>query len=182
MPSYHFITHWKVKATCEEVDAIIGDAEGLSRWWRSVYLDTKVTAPGDANDIGKKVELYTKGWLPYTLRWNFIVVENKKPYGFTINAFGDFVGRGIWIFEQEGDDCSVTFDWELDAEKPLLKYLSFVLRPIFSFNHRWAMEKGEESLQLELLRRKATREAERTSIPPPPKPTFPHNVTNNRIL
>ncbi len=141
-----------------------------------------MTAPGDANSVGKKVELYTKGRLPYTLRWNFIVAENRKPHGFTINAFGDFLGRGVWILEQDGDDCSVTFDWKLEAEKPLLKKLSFLLRPIFSFNHRWAIEKGEMSLKLELLRKKTTSEAERKSIPPPPKPTFPHNLTNNRIL
>ena len=141
-----------------------------------------MTAPGDANSVGKKVELYTKGRLPYTLRWNFIVAENRKPHGFTINAFGDFLGRGVWILEQDGDDCSVTIDGKLEAEKPLLKKLSFLLRPIFSFNHRWAIEKGEMSLKLELLRKKTTSEAERKSIPPPPKPTFPHNLTNNRIL
>ncbi len=92
-----------------------------------------------------------EGRLPYTLRWNFIVAEKRKPHGFTINAFGDFLGRGVWILEQDGDDCSVTFDWKLEAEKPLLRKLSFLLRPIFSFNHRWAMEKGEMSLKLELL-------------------------------
>lgn len=179
---YHFITHWRVQATCEEVDAIIGDADGLSRWWPAVYLDTKVLEPGDANDIGKKVALYTKGWLPYTLRWNFVVAENHKPNGFTINAAGDFVGRGIWKFEQAGKDCNITFDWKLEAEKPILKNLSFLLKPIFSFNHRWAMARGEESLKLELLRRRAKSDGERNRIPPAPKPTFPHNVTNNNIL
>ena len=182
MASYHFISQWRVAATCEEVDHIIGDAEGLRGWWPSVYLDTKVTATGDANSIGKQVELYTKGWLPYTLRWHFVVVENRKPNGFTIVAQGDFVGKGIWSFEQDGTDCRVIFDWSLDAEKPILKHLSFILRPIFSFNHRWAMARGEESLKLELLRRRARNKAELSSIPLPPQPTFPHTFTNNRIL
>ena len=65
---YHFITIWGVKSTIEEVSEIIGDAQGLTRWWPSVYLDVKVLEEGDENGLGKVVSLFTKGWLPYTLR------------------------------------------------------------------------------------------------------------------
>jgi len=54
------------------------------------------------------IDLYTKGWLPYTLRWQFRVTESNPPLGFTIEAWGDFVGRGIWTFEQDGDVVNVT--------------------------------------------------------------------------
>ena len=179
---YHFITHWNVEATCEEVYDVIGDADGLKTWWPSVYLDTKVLKEGDAKNVGKVVALYTKGWLPYTLKWNFIVAETNKPLGFTIKADGDFVGRGIWVFEQQGKNCHIIFDWKLDAEKPLLKKRSFIMKPVFSLNHRWAMKKGEDSLKLELLRHRALTEFEIQAIPKPPRPTFPHNFTNNHVL
>ncbi len=39
---YHFITHWRVAGTLEDVSEIIGDAAGLTRWWPSVYLDVQV--------------------------------------------------------------------------------------------------------------------------------------------
>jgi Polyketide cyclase / dehydrase and lipid transport len=178
---YHFVTHWKLKASCTEVYEILSDAEGLARWWPSVYLDVKELEPGNGI-TGKRVALYTKGWLPYTLQWSFIVTENTRPHGFTIAAQGDFEGRGIWIFEQEGEDCHITFDWKLTAEKPLLKYLSFIMKPLFSANHKWAMKKGEESLQLELLRRRATSATALSAIAAPPAPTFPHNLTNNKKL
>jgi hypothetical protein len=182
---YHFITHWKVKSTVEEVYDILGDAPGLARWWPSVYLDVKVLSPGDALGVGKVVELYTKGWLPYTLRWSFVVKEVNKPYGFTIIPSGDFSGRGIWVFEQDKQDpsyCNITYDWKIVTEKTLLKKLTFLVRPVFSANHLWAMKKGEESLKLELLRRSAGTEFEAQRIPDPPGPTFPHNLTNNKIL
>jgi hypothetical protein len=38
------------------------------------------------------------------------------------------------------------------------------------------MARGEESLRLELARRKATTLDARMRIPPPPGPTFPHNL------
>jgi len=49
-------------------------------------------------------------------------------------------------------------------------------------NHDWAMRKGEKSLRLELLRRRAQTSEERDKIPKAPGPKFPHNLTKNRIL
>lgn len=170
---YQFITHWRVQSSCEEVSEVLGDAPDLVRWWPSVYLDVQVLEAGDPETgLGKVISLYTKGWLPYTLRWQFRITENRSPHGFALEAWGDFVGRGIWTFTQDGDWVDITYDWRIEAEKPLLRRLSFIMKPIFSANHHWAMRKGEESLQLELQRRHAQTEAERTAVPPPPKPTF----------
>lgn len=168
---YHFITHWRVDGTLEEVAAIIGDVNGLTRWWPSVYLDVRELVPGDEQGIGRIVDLYTKGWLPYTLRWRFRVTELEGLERVVIEAEGDFVGRGIWTLSQEGEQVHLVYDWKIRAEKPLLNRLSFLLKPIFAANHHWAMRKGEESLVLELARRRATSDAERTRIPPPPSAT-----------
>lgn len=168
---YHFITHWRVKSTVEEISEIIGNAPDLTRWWPAVYLAVREVEPGHEIGVGKVISLYTKGWLPYTLRWQFRVTENRYPYGFSLEAWGDFVGRGIWTFEPDGDSVNITYDWRIRADKPLLKYLSFIMKPIFSANHRWAMAKGEESLRLELARRQAGSTAQRHQIPAPPAPT-----------
>ncbi len=169
---YHFITHWRAQSTIEEVTSILANAPDLVRWWPSVYLDVKVLEAGDERGVGKVVSLFTKGWLPYTLRWQFRVTESNPPHGFTLVAEGDFVGRGIWTFEQDGAWANITYDWKISAEKGLLKYLSFIMKPIFAANHRWAMERGEESLKLELQRRHARGDEERARIPAPPAPTF----------
>ncbi len=150
---YHFITHWRVEGTVEEVSDVLGEATGLTRWWPSVYLAVKEIEHGGENGVGRVVELHTKGWLPYTLHWFFRVTESHRPYGFSLNAWGDFEGSGIWTFVQDGRFAAITYDWRIRAEKPLLRYLSFLLKPIFSANHRWAMARGEESLRLELARR-----------------------------
>jgi hypothetical protein len=172
---YHFITHWRVQSTLIEVSDIIGDAAALTRWWPSVYLDVRVLEPGDEHGLGKVVSLYTKGWLPYTLRWDFRVTDVRQD-GFTLVAWGDFDGRGIWTFEQDGPWVIITYDWKISAEKPLLRYFSFLVKPIFSANHRWAMAKGEESLRLELARRHAKTTAERALIPAPPRPTTTSSI------
>ena len=170
--AYHFVTHWRVRGTCAEVADILGETAQLSRWWPAVYLAVDVLRPGGAHGLGERVNLITKGWLPYTLRWQSTVAEQRYPYGSTIEACGDFVGRGDWTFEQDGDVVNVTYDWNIRAEKPLLRKLTPVLRPLFSANHRWAMAQGQRSLDLELQRRRARSDEERAAIPPPPGPTF----------
>lgn len=166
---YHFITNWRLKADRNLVVDILGDAVQLPRWWPSVYLEVKQLAPGDEKGIGRRIDLYTKGWLPYTLRWNFEVTESDSPNGFTLVAQGDFVGRGIWTFKQDGEYTDVVYDWKINAEKGLLKTLSFIMKPLFSMNHKWAMKQGEESLKLELMRRQG-----QTNIAAPP-PATPNN-------
>jgi len=167
---YHFITRWRIQGTIEEIAHILADAPSLARWWPSVYLEVRELEPGDARGLGKVVGLYTKGWLPYTLRWQFRVIEIASN-GFTLQAEGDFVGRGIWTFAQEGDWAIVTYDWKIQADKPLLRRLSFLMKPIFAANHHWAMDQGERSLKLELARRHAATPEELARISAPPGPT-----------
>jgi hypothetical protein len=167
---YHFISRWRVGGTCREVADVLGDPLSLSRWWPSVYLDVIELRPPDARGLGRRVALHTKGWLPYTLRWEFEVVESRYPHGFTLVATGDFGGRGVWTFEQDGAFVDVIYDWRIRADKPLLKNLSLLMKPLFEANHRWAMAQGETSLKLEIARRRATSDAARAAVPPPPGP------------
>ncbi len=153
--SYQFITRWRVEGTCAEVADVLGEPVAFARWWPSVYLDVQELAPPNAHGVGRRVKLITKGRLPYRLRWEFEVVESRSPHGFTIVARGDFDGRGVWTFEQDGRFVDIVFDWRIRAEKPLVRNLSFLLKPLFEANHRWAMARGEEGLKEELARRRA---------------------------
>jgi Polyketide cyclase / dehydrase and lipid transport len=167
-PEYAFLTRWRLRATADEVFDVLADPLALKRWWPSVYLDVKELKPADTPDgVGRVIDLYTKGWLPYTLRWNFTVVDSRRPSGFKLVAHGDFEGTGVWTIRQDGDFAEATYDWRISAEKPLLRYGSVVFRPIFAANHRWAMARGLESLELELRRRQGER-----LVPDPPGPTF----------
>ena len=169
-PEYRFRTEWRVAGTVEEVAGVLSDVRELGRWWPAVYLKVDELSAGDENGVGKRARLHTKGWLPYTLDWELKVVESRHPRGFTIEAQGDLAGRGVWALEPAGAWTRVTYDWVVRAEKPLLRALSPLFRPLLAANHRWAMRKGEESLALELARRRASTPAERARIPAPPQP------------
>ena len=164
---YEFFTEWRVAGTIDEVKAVLGDGANLPRWWPSVYLEVDVLEEGREDGLGAALDLHTKGWLPYTLRWTLRITEPITDTGFALTAEGDLEGTGRWVFRQEGPEVVITYDWRIHATKPLLRRLGWLLRPAFSANHTWAMARGEESLRLELRRRRGGE-----AVPPPPPATF----------
>jgi hypothetical protein len=170
---YEFRTVWRVPGTADLVASVLGDATTLARWWPSVHLAVEPLAGPveniSATGLPRSVRLQTKGWLPYTLCWTLTVPEPVTNRGFALIAAGDLNGTGRWTFEQDGPETVVTYDWRVSAAKPLLRRLSWLLRPAFAANHRWAMARGQESLTLELRRRNGN---DPRPVPPPPPPTF----------
>jgi hypothetical protein len=167
-PAYRFVTVWRVAGTIAEVRAVLSDSASLTRWWPAVYLEVLPRDRGGPDGVGRTVEVVTKGWLPYTLRWTLRITETMTDHGFALAASGDLEGTGRWTFAQDGPEVVITYDWRVVTTKPLLARLSWLLRPAFAANHRWAMDRGEESLRLELRRRRDPAAV----VPAPPGPTF----------
>ncbi|HEY4087629.1 MAG TPA: hypothetical protein VGM43_16930 [Bryobacteraceae bacterium] len=150
--TYHFVSRWRVRATVPEVLDIIGQPLEYPRWWPSVYLSAReITWAGSP---ARRVQFHTRGLLPYTLIWDAAAVE-RTPEKVVIEASGDLEGRGVWSFSQDGDYVDITFEWDVDVNKTLVRYMTPVLRPVFEANHRWSMEQGESSLREELIRYRA---------------------------
>lgn len=154
---YEFRTRWQVRATPTEVSAVLQDPLDLPRWWPAVYLSVE--------QRDGAFHLHTRGWLPYTLRWSFRITAVDPPRGFALQAWGDLEGEGIWRLRAlDSEICEVIYDWKVLANKPLLRWLSPWLKPVFALNHRWAMQQGRISLELELRRRRG----EPVAAPPGP--------------
>ncbi|AOS66006.1 SRPBCC family protein [Actinoalloteichus hymeniacidonis] len=169
--SYDFHSHWLMPAPVAEVADTLFDPADLPRWWPSVYLDVQTLRRTEGGGIGSSYELFTTGWLPYTLRWQ-LHVESVGEYDCAFTATGDFVGRGVWTLTETADgQTEVDFSWRIKADKPLLRNSPSWLKPFFAANHDWAMRRGEESLRLELRRRAARREGHVVPAPPAATPT-----------
>lgn len=168
---YRFCTRWIVPYGVDDVYGVLCEPAELPRWWPSVYLSVEQLEHGNPEGVGRVVSFLTKGWAPYTLRWQARVVEVRAPFEMRFEASGDLVGTGHWLLHPQGDATEVVFTWEVSAEKPLLKRLTPLLRPAFEANHAWAMRRGEESLRLELARRAEGDPDARARIAAPPSPT-----------
>jgi hypothetical protein len=169
---YEFVTRWRVEGSREDVFRVLEDTPGLVRWWPAVWLKVEQLQPPDESGVNSRYRLTSKGWLPYILAWNMTTTEKRFPERLALAADGDFRGTGVWTLTQDGGFADIVYTWEIVADKALLKYLSFLFKPIFRANHNWAMRKGLESLKLELARSRVATDTERVAIPPPPGPTF----------
>ena len=152
---FHIVTEWRLQAGIAEVAAILTDPDRFTDWWRQVYLDVSVVDRGDENGIGSRVVVHSKGWLPYHLNWVGTMTAADLPHSWQISATGDLTGRGEWRLRQQGDSVTAIYDWRVIADRPLFRVLSPLLRPVFAWNHRWAMARGLEGLQREVARRRA---------------------------
>jgi hypothetical protein len=155
-----------VAATIEEVADVLSDPLDLPRWWPSVYLSAEEVAPPGPGGVGQQVRLHTRGWLPYTLRWLLTVSAADYPREFRITASGDLEGSGVWTFAPGRCHVDARFEWRVTATKPVLRYLSILMKPLFAANHRWAMREGQTSLEREIARRRDGRSARATRSGP----------------
>jgi uncharacterized protein YndB with AHSA1/START domain len=141
---YQFVDRWYVPAPIADVYEVIGDQIGYPAWWEKVFLE--VTGDGGPPRPGRRASIVSKGFLPYKLRWEAEVVEAHPPRGFRFTMEGDFVGGGEWTLEEADGGTRATLDFRPAVEKPFVRQLTPILRPLFSANHRWAMRRGQEGI------------------------------------
>ena len=151
--SFRIPTLWRVDGRIEDAAEILSHPEDFPRWWGDVYVSCTTIEAGKANGIGQTVAVDSKGWLPYRLKWQGRLVENHMPQSWTVEATGDLVGRGVWTLTQRGPVAEIAYDWSVSSDRFLFRLLAPFFRWLMISNHHWAMQKGQQSLQLELARR-----------------------------
>jgi len=174
---YHVVTRWHVAATVEELVEIAGEPTALPRWWPAAFL--RVTSLPTRR--GARFRVHSKGWLPYTLRFDVSVRHEHARRPLVLAVRGDFWGRAVCRAEPDDAGAWIEFDWRVRVRKPVLSRLSWALKPVFVANHRWVMRRGAESLNLELLRRRRLRLGDPRPVAPPSGPTFPYGPASRRL-
>jgi uncharacterized protein YndB with AHSA1/START domain len=141
---YVFIDEWDVVAPQEAVFEALADASTYPQWWKPVYIDVEVDGPPEVGCVSKQ---HFKGRLPYTLRTTSEIVRYEPPSEFEVSVVGDLTGKGIWTLTPSDGKVHVHFDWRVIADRPLLRYLTPVLRPVFRANHNWSVKRAIEGLE-----------------------------------
>ena len=175
---YQVVTSWRLRARPEEVVAIFRDPVSLERWWLAAFLQ-RPDSGGDAS-APRKLSVHSKGWLPYTLRFQAVVREIIPDQQCLVRVRGDFEGECRCELHADGSDVELIFDWRVTALKPVIQRLSGLLKPLFVANHRWVMRRGRESLEIELQRRRLAACGERCKASPP-GPTVPYGRRYRRL-
>jgi quercetin dioxygenase-like cupin family protein/uncharacterized protein YndB with AHSA1/START domain len=141
---YIFVDEWDVAAPPEAVFDAVADARTYPRWWRPVYLD--VESDG-AVRVGGETRQHFKGRLPYHLHTSSVITELDPPRSITSEVVGDLRGRGTWTLTPIERGTHVRFDWQVHADRKLLRLLTPILRPLFRWNHNWAIKAAMRGLE-----------------------------------
>lgn len=149
--SFDLVTNWHIDAPPERVFDILTDVENLTRWWGAAYLSAELVAEGDENGVGSRAAFATRGALPYKIRWKSETLSIERPHLIELRASGDLQGLGLWTLTAVGRTTHVRYDWRVDLHKPWMRTFAPLLRPVFVWNHDWAMKKGEDGLKQRVL-------------------------------
>jgi len=122
----------------------LADSRTYPRWWRPVYLDVESDGPVA---VGAESRQHFKGRLPYHLHTRSVIAELDAPNRVTADVDGDLRGRGTWTLTPTRAGTHVRFDWQVHADRKLLRLLTPVLRPLFRWNHNWAIARAIDGLE-----------------------------------
>jgi hypothetical protein len=144
---YHFEDHWYVPFPMVDVWEVLSDAQKYPEWWKRVYLSAETLDGIRTPRVGGRVAVVAKGWLPYKLRFTIETTRLEKPELIEFKVWGDFeTDLSRWVLRSSGSGTDVILDWNPVVEKPIVKLLSPVLKPLFRWNHAWTMKVGQEQI------------------------------------
>ena len=143
-PEYRFLDRWIVPHPIGEVYDAVGEPLRYPEWWHDVFLE----ADGDGGppEPGKRITVLARGYLPYRLRFTLECLEAERPARIRSRLVGDFEGTGEWRLREEDGITYAELDWRPQVNKPLVRTLTPVLRPLFRTNHAWTMRRGQERI------------------------------------
>jgi uncharacterized protein YndB with AHSA1/START domain len=141
---YVFIDEWDVDAPQEAVFEALADTRTYPEWWKPVYISVEADCePG----VGCVSQQEFKGQLPYHLKTRSEIERYDPPHEFAVSVVGDLTGKGVWTLTSRNGGVHVHFDWRVIADRPLLRYLTPILRPVFRWNHNWSIKRAIEGLE-----------------------------------
>ena len=141
---YVFVDEWDVAAPPEPVFDALADGRTYPEWWRPVYIDVETNGPPGLGRVSKQ---HFKGRLPYHLRTSSTITRYDRPTHLGAEVDGDLRGAGLWTLTPFEGGTHVRFDWRVHADKPILRVLTPLLRPLFRWNHAWAIARARDGLE-----------------------------------
>jgi uncharacterized protein YndB with AHSA1/START domain/quercetin dioxygenase-like cupin family protein len=159
---YLFVDEWDVAAPPESVFDALADARTYPRWWTPVYIDVDADGPPV---LGKVSRQHFKGRLPYHLHTQSTITRLEWPHLVEGDVEGDLRGRGLWTLTEIPGGTHVRFDWRVFADRKLLRTLTPLLRPVFRWNHNWAIARAMDGLEPYAQRTARSASADTVALP-----------------
>ena len=137
---YRFRSHWPLRASLQDVYAVLEDVESYPDWWPEIRVARRIDSDSGSMRVRSR--------LPYDL--NFTLTRTRRdPAAGVLEARmeGDLEGFSRWTLTRSGELTLADFQEEVEVNRPLLKRLAPIAWPAFRANHRLMMHNGHRGLQ-----------------------------------
>ena len=161
-------TRWTLEHAADRLRPLLLDPLAIVRWWSAVFLHVEEIGTCKPGEQGYALRCFTKGLLPHSFQFIATIAEVDDDR-LIIVTHGDFDGRGTIELQPRGDTTDVTVRWAVNVQQPYIRPVLKLLKPIFIWNHRWAMRQGRHGIE-RLLRDEIAPSGHAAT------PTFPHNL------
>jgi len=141
---YRFVDQWDVAAPAHAVYEALAEGRTYPEWWRPVYISVDSDGPPA---VGRVARQHFKGRLPYHLRTTSRITGLEPGSRIEVEVEGDLRGRGIWTLSPAAAGTHGCFEWNVYADRLLLRLLTPVLRPALRANHNWAIARAMDGLE-----------------------------------
>lgn len=141
------MTGWRFRAPVDVVFDRLADIARYPQWWQGVRSTTRLKM-GDDGGVGETWRQVWRSRLPYDLVFDTEVIRVARPNVIEVRATGELAGSGVWALTESGDITTVTYSWTVRTTRPWMNLLAPIARPIFKWNHDYAMANGGRGLAL----------------------------------
>jgi hypothetical protein len=164
---------WELDVPVSRVRFIVTEPMSILRWWPAVFMHGEVLEEPKDSLVGFAARFHTKGFLPHTFQFVATVVE-QSDNKIIIATNGDFDGIGTILISEKGGHSSVEVEWCVSVDHPYVQPFLRILKPVFVWNHLWAMKQGRSGLNSAIFGKAENWQATQ-------RPTFPHNLAALRV-
>ncbi len=143
---YRFTEHWNIPAKPEEVWDVLADGKLLPQGWGGVYLESVPLGDYPRPAVGNRHRSKARGFLPYRLRFELESLALARPSLVKVGIQGDLTGTWTATLSATPEGTRVDILQVVTADKPMLRWFSPLLKPLFAWNHHWTTPRGEKGL------------------------------------
>jgi len=152
--AYRFDERWTIPGfSPQQVYDVLADAKLLPDWWTGVYLAATPEDAGAVPHVGARARVTARGFLPYRIRMTLEATVLDPGKVVEVRTWGDLEGTWRATLSLSDGGTRVDIVEEVIAQKPVIRLLSPLLKPIFAWNHYWTSPRGEAGLRAFLAKR-----------------------------
>lgn len=164
---FRFEESWDIPgAGVEEVYDVLAHGELLPLWWKGVYLEARKLNDEAEPRVGARLAAKVRTFLPFTLDFVIEATELSPPRRVAVKTSGDLDGAWSATLSQRSDGVHADLIFEVAVERPGMRLLAPLLRPLFMLNHYWTTPKGERGLREFVAARRGDKKLSSRETPP----------------